>query len=626
MCGICGYIDIGGGQRAELGVLVRMMNTIAHRGPDSSGYFLKENIGLGFRRLSLIDLEGGDQPLYNEDRSIVLLCNGEIFNYLELKRNLIQKGHVFRTNSDVEVIIHLYEDYQLEFLNQLNGQFAFVLYDEKAQTMVLARDQFGICPLYYTHMNDTFIFASEIKAILAYPSVPCEVDLIGLDQVITFPGLISPRTMFKNIKSLQSGHYILLRKGDMKIKEYWDLSYPRVDEIRYDKPERYYVENLERLLTQAVKYRLHADVDVGLYLSGGLDSSLIVALARRLEPSRKRHSFSISFIDKSICESTYHKLMAKYVDFTHHELLFDWPQISDRLQSIVYYSECPIKETYNTASIALSKAAKEQGISAILTGEGADELFAGYVSYRFDQFRHKNKGKRSQEYDFETMLEDELRSRLWGDEDLFYERDFYSFRDTKLALYSSKANELLNDFDCLNFDLVSKERLQGRHYLHQRSYLDFKLRLSDHLLSDHGDRMALANAVEARYPFLDINLVEFTREIPPDLKLNEFTEKYILKKLAQHLLPPEIVKREKYAFHAPGSPYLLKQNVDWIHDLLSPGLLEKQGYFNPHTIERLKRQYMQDGFELHLPFESDLLIIVLTFGIFLEVFKMPYLS
>jgi asparagine synthase (glutamine-hydrolysing) len=272
--------------------------------------------------------------------------------------------------------------------------------------------------------------------------------------------------------------------------------------------------------------------------------------------------------------------------------------------------------------MALSEAARKSGVPVVLTGEGADEMFAGYVGYRFDQLGLRN----AQRHDFDTVMEEELRERLWGDRDLFYEIDQYNFRETKNALYSEGVNELFDDFECLNFEVVNKERLRDRHFVHQRSYLDFELRLSDHLISDHGDRMALANSVEARYPFLDVDLVEFAKTIPPELKLSEFTEKYILKRVAEGLIPKEIIAREKFGFYAPGSSYLLKQNIPWINELLSPERIKRQGYFNPVTVERLHRQYTQPNFKLNLPFENDLLMIVLSFGVFLDVFELPNFS
>lgn len=622
MCGFVGYIDLRSERRADKAVVVKMANAVAHRGPDSSGYFVEENVGLGFRRLSIIDLDSGDQPLFNEDNSIVLMCNGEIFNYRELAEKLRQSGHRFRTKSDVEVLPHLYEEQGVDFLNDLNGQFAFVIYDRSERTLFLARDHFGINPLFYTLTDGVFIFASEIKAILEHPLARREVDLVGLDQVLSFPSLVSPRTMFKGIQSLKSGHFITIKNGDVRIREYWDLDYPMLDDVVYDKPEGYYCEGLKEHFANAVRMRLQSDVPVGFYLSGGLDSSMIAAMIRRVSPEIRRHSFSIAFADKAICESRYQKMMSGHTDSIHHEISFDWSSIAERLSRTVYHSECPLKETYNTASLALSECARQSGVPVVLNGEGSDELFAGYAGYRFDQFRASNTNR----HDLDSILEGEERERLWGDSDLFYEKDQQAFKEIKAALYSESISDFLNESSYLDSALINKARVRGRHFIHQRSYLDFKMRLSGHLIADHGDRMTMANSVEARYPFLDADLVEFVRLMPPDLKLNQFTEKYILKKAAGGLVPDEIIQREKFAFVGPGSPYLLRQKIEWVSDLLSFDTIKRQGYFNPDSIQALKEQYLRPGYKLNIPLDDDLLIVVLTFGLLLEAFSLPSLN
>ncbi|HEV2863876.1 MAG TPA: asparagine synthase (glutamine-hydrolyzing) [Pyrinomonadaceae bacterium] len=621
MCGIVGYMDLRGERRPDEEVLLRMCGSLRHRGPDSAGTFVEGGLALGFRRLSIIDLETGDQPLYNEDRSLILVCNGEIYNYVELKEELEQKGHAFRTRSDVEVLLHLYEEEGADFVGRLNGQFAFALYDRRERRLLLARDHFGVSPLYYTIADGMFIFASEIKAILEHPLAKREVDLTGLDQVLSLPGLVSPRTMFKGVESLKSGHRVTVNGSGIAVEEYWDLDYPRAGDIAPDKPESFYLERLEELLFQSVKYRLRADVPVGVYLSGGLDSSMVASVVGNLTGGAQTHSFSIGFADKDICETPFQRMVAQQVGTIHHEVTFDWSEIERRLPGMVYHAECPIKETYNTCSMALSEAARGRGVPVVLSGEGADELFAGYVGYRFDRFG----AKPARKYDLESILEDELRERVWGDREILYETDLRVLKETNAGLYSAGVNESFEDFNCFNFDLVNTDRLAGRHVTHQRSYLDFKLRLSDHLVSEHGDRMALANSVEGRYPFLDINLVEFARSIPPDLHLSQLTEKYLLKRVAENLLPREIITREKFGFRAPGSPYLL-QNVEWVHDTLSYERIKRQGYFDPEVVESLKRQYSQPGFKLNFPYETDLLNVVLTFSLFLDVFGMPGLS
>jgi asparagine synthase (glutamine-hydrolysing) len=622
MCGIIGYVDLNRAGRVEERIVHEMANALIHRGPDSRGYFVEPNAGIGTRRLRIIDLETGDQPLFNEDRSLALSCNGEIFNFRELGSELESKGHTFRTKTDVEVLVHLYEEHGVGFLNKLNAQFAFAIHDRRDGTLFLARDQWGICPLFYTVVDGFLIFASEIKAILKHPSVRPEVNLTGLDQVLSLPGAISPQTLFRNIHSLPSGHYLIVRNGDVTVREYWDLDYPLANDARDEKPESYYAETLRYRLEQSVRYRLQADVPVGFFLSGGLDSSLIAAMIRRVSPDVQRHSFSISFAEERLCEAKYQRLVSESVSSIHHEIPFNDADIALRLKDAVYHSECPLKETYNTASLALSSETKRNGVTVVLNGEGSDELFAGYVGYRFDKGRSGN--GRSQ--DLDSVLADEIREKLWGDRDFNYEKDEYAFREVKQALYAPAVSARLSEFECANTPIINKDRLRGRHVLHKRSYLDFKLRLGHHLIADHGDRMTMANSIEARYPFLDYNLVEFCKEIPPDLKLNGFTEKYILKKAGEGLIPQQILEREKFGFVAPGSPALLRQNIDWVYDILSYDRIKRQGYFNADTVEFLKKQYSKKDFKLNLTLEDDLLIVVLTFGLFLELFNLPDLN
>lgn len=621
MCGIAGYVDLRGENRIDRNLLVGMTDTLIHRGPDSSGYFVDRDVALGFRRLAIIDPEGGDQPLFTEDHAVVTICNGEIYNYRELREGLRAKGHEFRTDSDVEALGHLYEEHGDGFLGRLNGQFAFAVYDRPRRRLLLARDHFGVNPLYYAVADGFLIFASEIKAILAHPSVRREVNLTGLDQILSFPGLVSPQTMFEGVESLPGGHLLRVERGDVRVREYWDLDYPTLEEAPAAGPEEFYVERLGELFARSVEYRLQADVPVGFYLSGGLDSSMIAGMIGRVSTG-SRHSFSITFEEREISEGRFQRMVAEHVGSVHHEIVFGWSEIAERLPDMIYHCECPVKETYNTCSMALSRAARDAGITVVLTGEGADELFAGYVGYRFDQFGLRG----AQKYGLEAALEEEMRERLWGDPNLFYETDHHSLREVKGALYAPGVYESFDRFDCLGRPVVNKERLRGRHPVHQRSYLDFKLRLSDHLIADHGDRMALANSVEARYPFLDVDLIEFSKTIPPELKLKGMTEKYILRRVAEGLVPPPVLAREKYGFHAPGSPYLLRQQNEWLNDLLSPARIARQGYFNPEVVESLRRRYTQEGFRLDLPFESDLLTIVLTFGIFLDVFDLPSLN
>jgi len=596
-----------------------MAGRMFHRGPDAEGFFLDEHMGFAFRRLGIIDLESGDQPIYSEDRSLVMIANGEIFNYKELKEDLLKRNHQFYTQTDVEVLVHLYEDHGPACVKKLNGQFAFAVWDRRERTLFLTRDHLGICPLYYTEVEGAFVFGSEIKAILEHPGVERRVELTGLDQVFTFPGLVSPHTLFHDIRRLENGHYLLVRETGVVDREYWDLVYPTCDEALPARPESYYVEALAEIFQRSVAYRLQADVPVGFYLSGGLDSSLIAAAIHRLAPDQRRHAFAINFADQEADERQYQEIMARQVKCYLHEHRFDWRRTSELMHDMVYHAECPVKETYNTCSMVLSRMAREHGVKVILTGEGADELFAGYIGYRLDALRSPSPGSSS----FEEILEEELRQRLWGTPDLFYEHNYHALGETKQALYATEVRRGFAAFDCLREPVVRKDRLENRHPLHQRSYLDYKLRMADHLLMDHGDQMALAHSVEARYPFLDVDLVEFARQMPPELKLNGFREKYVLRKMGEGMLPASILDREKFGWYAPGSPQLLQAGVEWIQDVLSYDRISRQGYFDPDVIERIKTQYQKPGFRLNQPYECDVLIVVASFGLLLDAFDLP---
>ncbi|MFA7404713.1 MAG: asparagine synthase (glutamine-hydrolyzing) [Pelobacteraceae bacterium] len=620
MCGIAGMFDRKSAGRVDQRELQAMADALTHRGPDDSGFHREQHLGLGFRRLAIVDLAGGNQPLYNEDRSIVIVCNGEIFNFRELRAGLEERGHRFSTNCDVEVLLHLYEEEGCDFIPRLNGQFAFALYDTARRRLLLARDHVGIAPLFYTEADGLFLFASEIKGLLKHPAVRREVDLTGLDQVFAFPGCLAPRTMFKGIKSLEAGHFMLVDETGITGRQYWDMEYPAEGACEY-KDEAFYLERLDDELQKAVKLRLLGDVPVGYYLSGGLDSSMIAAILHHLVPDERRHSFSIGFARQEIDETRFQRMMAEHVGSIHHEMRFDWPEISDGFGKMIRHAESPLRESYDTCSIALSRAVREAGMKVVLVGEGADELFAGYYGYKFDRQRLEQGGDDA--FDPEAMLEAELREELWGDDSFVYEKNLYEFQGVREALYSDRVLQQFQDFNSVREGVIDKSKLLGRHPVHRRSYIDLKLRLASHLISDHGDRAAFANSVEARYPFLDINLMRFVREIPPDLKLNGLTEKYLLKRLGERYVPAPIRERQKFGFVAPGSHYLLGQQLPWVRDILSRESIARQGYFNPDTVERLVQRYSAPGFQLNVPYEDDLLMIVLSFGVFLEEFGMP---
>jgi asparagine synthase (glutamine-hydrolysing) len=621
MCGIVGIFDTVGRHRVGLDTMQRLIAAVAHRGPDDCGQLIEDNIGLGFRRLSIVDPEGGHQPMWSETGSVVSICNGEIYNAPDLRERLQQKGHRFTTRCDMEVLPHLYEEQGTDLVDALDGQFAFAIYDKARRRLFAARDHFGVVPFFYTHIEGLFLFASEIKALLEHPAVTRRVNLTGLDQIVCFPGLVSPTTMFDGIESLPSGHCLVVSDAGLARREYWDLNYPLAGVAPVEADEGYYLEGAREHLRRSVKKRLMSDVPIGLYLSGGLDSSAIAALAHREQPATSWHSFGVSFKGDEMCESRYQQSVATFVGTIHHDVPFGPCDVADGLERTVFHAECPVKESYDTTCLALSRTAKDAGVSVILTGQGADELFGGYIGYRFDQFSRPAAAPQP-----DDATEQVIRDRLWGDPTFAYDLGYTQLQSLKQRVYSKAVRAELPAHDCLLSSSLRKDRVAGRHILHKRSYLDFKLRLADHLLADHGDRMAMAHAVEIRHPFLDVDLVKFVAAIPPRIQLKDPAGKYVLRQAAASLVPPAIVTRDKFGWFAHGSPQLLRAGSVAVRELLSPDRIRRHGYFDPRAVEQMVTRYSRADFRLSQPFESDLLMLVLSFTAFVDIFKMPHLN
>jgi asparagine synthase (glutamine-hydrolysing) len=605
-----------------------MAAAVTHRGPDDSASLVDEDIALGFQRLSIVDVEGGQQPMWNEARSVVSICNGEIFNHQALRVELDRQGHRLTTRCDVEVLPHLYEEYGVDLVDRLDGQFGFAIYDRARRQLFAARDHFGVVPFFYTFVDGLFIFASEIKALLAHPAVPRRVNPTGLDQILCFPGLVSPTTMFEGVQSLQSGHCVTVDAHGVGTREYWDLNYPLVADAapattKAAADEQYYLDGAQEYLRRSVRKRLMSDVPVGVYLSGGLDSSTIAAMAHHEQPGTDWHSFGVSFNGAEMCEGKYQRCVASFLGMQHHDVPMGPGDVADRLERTLYHAECPVKETYDTTCLALSRAAKDAGVTVVLSGQGADELFGGYIGYRFDQFDRR---AAAQAQAGSGDPEPAIRDRLWGDPTFAYDLGYTRLQTLKQRLYSPALRAALPSFDCLQSLGLRRDRVAGRHVLHKRSYLDFKLRLADHLLADHGDRMAMANSVEVRHPFLDIDLVKFVASIPPQIQLKDRGGKHVLRRAAASLVPPAILKREKFGWFAHASPQLLRNGGELVRDLLSPARVRRQGYFDAQAVEELTARYGQDGFTLTQPFEADHLMLILSFTALVDIFKLPYLN
>lgn len=621
MCGIVGFWDRRGERPADRLTLDSMCARVRHRGPDGAGCYVRGALALGFRRLAIMDPANGDQPMFSEDGQVASICNGEFYNYRELRDQLERAGHVLRTRCDAELLPHLYEAYGIDLLDRLDGQFAFALYDGRRRQLYLARDPFGVNPLFYTTAGDTIIFGSEIKALLAHPAATRRIDLAGLDQVLTFPGLVSPQTMFEGVRSIGAGEYVKVTDSELTVRSYWDLDYPRSDDAATEEEDageddRPYVEAVTAHLRRSVIARLQSDVPVGLYLSGGIDSSFVGALVRAAAGETPIESFSVVFDGSTSCESRFQQQVARALHCSHHPVRIDPEVVARRLPAAVYHAECPLRESYNTACLALSECARAHGVPVVLTGQGADELFAGYIGYRFDRFN----ASRPVAADADAVRERQLRARIWGDERLAYEGSLVAAEATKQRLYSDDVQAEYPRFSCLRTPPVPLDRLAGRSLLHKRAYLDFRLRLADHLLGDHGDRMAMAHGVEMRHPFLDRTLVDLVRTLPVGLQLRDLEEKYLIKQAARQWVPAEIIAREKFGWYAPGTPHLLRADDGAVRESLDAARIRRDGVFNPDTVRQLRQSYSRDGFVLNQPFEADLLMIVATFNLLVDAF------
>jgi asparagine synthase (glutamine-hydrolysing) len=610
MCGICGIYNLHKKGKIEENILENMLEAIKHRGPDGSQVVANDNVGLGFNRLSFLDLSGGMQPLYNEDKKLVMICNGEIFNYRELRKDLEGKGHTFRTQTDVEVIVHMYEEYGLDFPKFLNGQFAIALYDNYVDRLVLVRDQIGICPLFYTVSDDKIIFGSEIKAILEYPGIDRRLNMKAVDQLMNYPGVVSPNTFFKNIYSLRAGHMIVANFAhELKDVEYWDLMYNPNEE---DKGEAYYVEKLRELLKKAISRRLIADVPIGFYISGGLDSSIVACYIGKFLLN-SYYSFSAEIGSGDLDESRFQKIVCECVKSNHYKTKVAENEIWQHLPDVIYHAESAVKESYDVAAYMLSGLVSTSPAKAVLTGQGSDEFFCGYVGYMVDLFRNMQKQGMTKE-------ECEVNERLWGDPYFRYERNHPEIRKIHSKIYSSDMRSEIDKFSALSESPINVERVKNLSSQKRRSYIDYKLRLSDHLLGEHGDRMFFSHSVEGRHPFLDAELIDFIITIPDKYKLKGVNEKYILKKAGEGIVPDEILKRKKFPFQAPGMSAMIKKpsKIDYLDDTL----IRKYGIFDVDYINELKKIYSQEDFKLMGAYEIDYLLIVMTVTMLCEQYKL----
>ncbi|MEJ5358019.1 MAG: asparagine synthase (glutamine-hydrolyzing) [Desulfobacterales bacterium] len=615
MCGIVGIAEFSPAE-SKIPPLKRMLGLIRHRGPDSFGVYVDENVGLGSARLSILDLEGGDQPICNEDRTLWVVYNGEIFNYPELRVELEAGGHRFYTRTDTELLVHLYEDHGFGFLEKLNGQFAFALWDKKRKLLFLARDRLGIRPLFYHRRGSGLVFGSEIKAIFADPAVPREINPHTVADVFTCWSPVGADTAFRGVEQLLPGHYAVFESGALRIAPYWELVFTDGRD-RAQRPEESYREELEELLLDATRIRLRADVPVGAYLSGGLDSTYVTALVKKRFDNRLR-TFSVSFTDGRFDEAPFQETAVKALATDHSLIRCTDRDIGENLPRVIWHTEVPLTRTAPVPLFLLSGLVRESGFKVVLTGEGADELFAGYDIFKEDRIRRfwaRRPGSTlrptllrrlypdifsAESRKAASFLEAFFRKNLEKVDSPIYSHRLRWENTARIkAFFSEEFRRRAEAFPSLEERVTAAlpSDFMRWHPLSRAQFLEITLFLSNYLLSSQGDRAAMGHSVEGRFPFLDYRVVQFGCRLPPRLRLNGLADKYLLRQAAREVIPPAIAARPKQPYRAPISRcFLGGGRPDYADELLSPQALRRFGCFDPLKVGKLiDKGRKQDG-------------------------------
>jgi asparagine synthase (glutamine-hydrolysing) len=596
MCGIAGFYS-SFNITYSIDTLKRMLTRIKHRGPDESGVYFSDKIGLGSVRLSIIDLKNGTMPLSNEDESMWIVYNGEIFNYIELKVELVDKGYSFKTESDTEVIVNLYSEYGADFLNKLNGQFAIAIWDKKKDELFLARDRVGIRPLFYTEVAGSFVFASEIKSFLEFPEVKLKLSPKGIVQYFTFWTSISSFTAFEEVFEVPPGSYLTINSEGKKTKTYWKLPIYKPNDYKYNTLDEA-TKEFEKIFSDAVKLRLRADVPVAAYLSGGIDSSVTTSFIREISPNNLQ-TFSIGFEDVDYDESDYQKIASKYFNTQHTSIICKTDEIATNFKNVIWHSETPLLRTAPSPMKLLAKNVKDHNIKVVITGEGADELLGGYNIFKETKIRHFWAKDPSSKYRplLLKKLYPYLPQTIKASSNILKMFFGYKLNETESPIYShllrwnntSRINNYLSDsfkstisdYDPIHeMEIILRDKLRGLDYLSKAQWIEFNVFMSGYLLSSQGDRMAMANSIEGRYPFLDHRVIEFCMQVSPDLKLNGLNEKYLLKKMIKDRIPKAILNRSKQAYRAPiKSTFVSDHLPEYLKEMLSEEKILNSGIF-----------------------------------------------
>jgi asparagine synthase (glutamine-hydrolysing) len=598
MCGICGKFVFGANERVSPELVTAMADTIRHRGPDDEGYYVSGQIGLGFRRLSIIDLQSGHQPLSNEDGSIWIVFNGEIYNYHELRALLLSKGHVFKTRTDTEVIVHLYEEFGSDCLQKLRGMFAFAIWDAREKTLFLARDRVGIKPLYYCLNDSCLVFASEIKAIIADPSINKKIAPELIDRFLTFLYVPGEETLLNGITKLAPGHYLLVSNGKTVVRQYWDLHFGESSEGgNFQNAEA----DLLSLLAETVKLHMIADVPVGVLLSGGVDSTGVLSLAVNAT-DKKISTFTVGFSGDEVAdERPYAKLASEKFGTQHYDMTISADDFATFLPRYIWHMEEPVCEPPAIALYYVSKLARKY-VTVLLSGEGGDEAFAGYSNYRNLVWLERLKaGGSSLNGLFSKGLsisDSVFHSRrfckygpLMGERfpDYYYSRTSnpHSFTGNRLGkVYSADFTRAVARERSLEPVRRLQDYVRGQNTLDAMLYIDTKTWLPDDLLIK-ADKMTMANSIELRVPLLDHRILEFAATLPPGLKLSGRNTKYILKKALSKKIPSEICNRKKTGFPVPYESWLRNDLKDVFWDVLTDSKTISRGYFRKDAVESL---------------------------------------
>jgi asparagine synthase (glutamine-hydrolysing) len=604
MCGICGKFDFDLQARVSPALVKAMADTISHRGPDDEGYYVSGPIGLGFRRLSIIDLNTGHQPISNEDGSVWIVFNGEIYNYQELREHLLSRGHVFKTRTDTEVIVHLYEEFGEGCVEKLRGMFAFAIWDNRNKLLFIARDRLGIKPLYYASSSKSLVFASEMKAILADPEVRREVEPATIDRFLSFNYTPGEETFFKNIRKLQPGHYIVVRQGELHIRQYWDLHFSTEPEHPNQKQAE---EQLVNLLEESVRLHMISDVPVGFLLSGGLDSTAMLSLAAG-KSDQPISSYTIGFSEPGIeDERPYARLAASRYGVKHYEMTITSKDFVDFLPQYVWHMEEGVCEPPAVALYYISKLAKEH-VKVLISGEGGDEAFAGYPNYRNLLWLERLKSAAGPLKGVLSGTLGALNSVAHSKKIAKYlpllDMPLSSYYYSRTASPFSFFNQLNNPIYSSTFaGIVDKRKsvsavqkyLQGDlNNLNTMLYVDTKTWLPDDLLIK-ADKITMANSIELRVPFLDHKVMEFAASLPTNFKVRGFTTKYLAKKALSHRVPQEIINRKKAGFPVPYESWLRTDLNSWLRDLLFSQRAMERGYFDRRGVEGLFSKNSETG-------------------------------